>query len=73
MPYDNLIMQVNPNKYSPAQTGQCPDLKCTFLKKIKTTFSKISIGGFYGMRMMINHVTLITSIIKVDDYHAEAH
>lgn len=44
-----------------------------FLKKDKNYLFKISIGGFYSMRITINHVTLITSMIKVDDYRAEAY
>lgn len=54
---------------------ECPTsgLEMQFLKKDKNYLFKISIGGFYNMRITINHVTLITSMIKVDDYRAEAY
>lgn len=48
-------------------------LEMWFFNKDKNHLLLISIDGFYGIRTIINHVTLITSTIKVDDYHAEVY
>lgn len=42
-------------------------------KKLQLSLFFISIDRFYGIRTIVNHVTLITRTIKVDDYHAEAY
>lgn len=44
-----------------------------FFNKDKNYFLLILIDGFYGIRIIINYVILIISIIKVDDYYVEVY